>query len=117
MLYSMHTDSPILQEAEERQNKMLDCDYSKVNIGNMLSDVDIDSSSKDKLKIILYIFIPGLFGRDLGKLQNGKPAQIKLKPNALLYKGRYCNISKAYERVAKKEIERMVSIDVLNEVL
>ena len=27
ILYSMYTDSPLLQEVEERQNMMLDCNY------------------------------------------------------------------------------------------
>ena len=88
MLYSMHTNSPILQEVEERQNKMLDCDYSKVYIGNVVSDLDINSSSKDKLETILRQFESGLFGGGLGKLRNGKPACIKLKPNVSPYKER-----------------------------
>ena len=32
MLYSIHTDSPIIKEQEDWMNKMLDCDYSKVDI-------------------------------------------------------------------------------------
>lgn len=32
MFYTMHTSSPILQEVEDYQNKMLDYDYSKVDI-------------------------------------------------------------------------------------
>ncbi|OEU07148.1 hypothetical protein FRACYDRAFT_251631 [Fragilariopsis cylindrus CCMP1102] len=50
MLYSMHTDSPLLQDAEERQNKMLECNYSKVNIDAMVNDLDIDATNKEKLK-------------------------------------------------------------------
>ena len=55
MLYSiyinsLHTNSSILQEVEERQNKMLDCDYMIVIIGNMVANLDINNSSKDKIK-------------------------------------------------------------------
>ena len=52
MLYSMHTDSPLLQEAEERQNKMFECNYSKVNIDidAMVNDLDIDATNKEELK-------------------------------------------------------------------
>ena len=46
MLYSMHTDSPLLQEAEERQNKMLDCNYSKMDIDAIVSSLDIDGNNK-----------------------------------------------------------------------
>ena len=45
MLYSMHTDSPLLQEEEECQNKMLDCNYSKVDIDTMVSSLDINNSN------------------------------------------------------------------------
>ena len=36
MLYSMHTNVPIIQEAEERAERILDADYSKVNIDDMV---------------------------------------------------------------------------------
>ena len=32
MLYAMHTDSPLLKEIEERQARILDADYLKVDI-------------------------------------------------------------------------------------
>ena len=50
MLHSMYTDSPLLQEAEERQDKMMDCNYSKVNIDAMVADLVINDSSKEQLK-------------------------------------------------------------------
>jgi glutamate synthase domain-containing protein 2 len=58
-------------------------------------------------------FENGLFGGGLGKLTNVKPARIKLKPGAKPFEGRYYNLPKAYEAVAKREIERLVSIGVL----
>ena len=42
MIYSMYTNSPLIQEAEEYQNKMLDCNYSKVDIDTMILSLDID---------------------------------------------------------------------------
>ena len=47
MLYSMYTNSPLLQEAEERQDKMMDCDYTKVDIDALVSELDIDNSSRN----------------------------------------------------------------------
>jgi hypothetical protein len=108
MLYSMHTDSPLLKEAEERQNKMLDANYSKVDIQKMVTDLDITDVSKSKLLRMLRRFENGLFGGGLGKLTNVKPARIKLKPGSEPFKGRYYNLPKAYEAVAKREIERLV---------
>ena len=49
MLYSIHTDSPLIKEAEDRQNKMLDADYSKVDISKMINNLEISDTSKSKL--------------------------------------------------------------------
>ena len=32
MIYDIHTESPVLQQEKERQSKILDCNYSKVDI-------------------------------------------------------------------------------------
>ena len=45
MLHSMYTDSPLLQEAEERQDKLMDCNYSRVDIDAMVADLDNDDSN------------------------------------------------------------------------
>ena len=116
MLYSKYTDSPLLQEAEERQDKMMDCNYTKVDIDALLAELDINNSSRKQLKATLRKFEKGLFGGGLGKLTNCEPAHIKLKPGVVPYKGRYYNLPKAYEYTAKKEIERMVDIGVLKEL-
>ena len=35
-LYNMHTDSPILQQMEERQGRILDANYTKIDIVSWL---------------------------------------------------------------------------------
>ena len=45
----MHTESPVLQQEEERQSKILDCNYSKVDIQKLVSDLDLSRDSKRKL--------------------------------------------------------------------
>ena len=60
MLHSMYTDSPLLQEAEERQDRMMDCHYSKVDIDVIAADLDIDDSNKQQLKKTLRKFEHGL---------------------------------------------------------
>ena len=56
MLHSMYTDSPLLQEVEEKQNRMMDCNYSKVDIDVMVADLDINDSNKRQ-----YIYKSGLW--------------------------------------------------------
>ena len=116
MLHSMYTDSPLLQEAEERQYKMMDCNYSNIDIAAMVADLNIEDSNKEQVKKTLQKFEHGLFGGELGTLKNCKPAPIKLKPGASPYKGRYYNLPKAYEYTCKKEIQRKVDIGVLKEL-
>ena len=47
MFYSMYIDSSLLQEAEEQQDKVMDCNYSKVDIDVMVADLDIINSNKE----------------------------------------------------------------------
>jgi len=115
MLYSIHTDAPILKEMEDRQNRILDADYSKVDIPAMVADLDISDTSKRKLQTTLEKF-PELFGGGLGCLKGFPPATIKLVDGAKPYQGRYYNIPKAYLPAAKKEVHQMVAIGVLKEM-
>ena len=61
MLYSLHTDAPIQKEVDERAERILDADYSKVNMDKMVDDLDIDKDLKGKLKQSLNKF-PTLIG-------------------------------------------------------
>ena len=63
MTYDLHTTSPILQSEEKRQRIILDANYSKVDINDMINGLDIAKASKTKLKQILNKF-PTLFGED-----------------------------------------------------
>lgn len=60
MLYSMHTDSPIIKEVKERTAKILDSDYSTVYIDSMVDNLDINKYTKIKLKENLKAF-PTIF--------------------------------------------------------
>ena len=46
MLYTMHLDLPILKEMEKRVEKILDSDYSGVDIDEMVDGLDINWNSK-----------------------------------------------------------------------
>ena len=67
ILYNLHTTSAMLQTEENRLEKILDGDYSKVDIDNMVDNLDIVKATKQKLKYTLKKY-PTLFGRGLGTL-------------------------------------------------
>ena len=115
MLYAMHTNLPLLNEMEERQARILDADYSKVDIAKMVSDLDILTASKKRLRRTWEQF-PKLFGGGLGKLKGVKPAHITLNPNAKPYASLYYNILKSMEQTAKTEVNQMCEIDVLEKL-
>ena len=80
MIYDQHTISPILQQEEDGQRRILDADYSKVDIDQMVNGLDIAKVTKAKLKQTLNKF-PTLFGVGLGLLDI-KPVDIELKPGS-----------------------------------
>lgn len=84
ILYSIHTDSPLIKEMEEHTDRILDANYSAVDIPAMVNELDISESSKRKLQTTLEKF-PKLFGGGLGCLTNQKPALIKLKEGSKSY--------------------------------
>ena len=49
MLYIIHINLPLLKETEEQVEKILDSDYSKVDINQMFNDLDIHWDSKREL--------------------------------------------------------------------
>ena len=61
MIYSKYTNSPLLQEAEERQDKMMDCSYSKVDIDALVAELDIKDSSREQLRATLRKFEKGQY--------------------------------------------------------
>ena len=111
MIYDMHIEPPILQQEEKRQGKLLDANYSKVDIDDMVNELDIPRETKRKLTATLKRF-KKLFGGGLGKLDID-PIDIQLKPDAIPYAGTYYNVPKAYEIPFKKEVERMERDDIL----
>ena len=99
---------------EERQDRILDANYTKVDIDEMVDGLDIQNSSKRSLKSMLKKF-PKLFGGGLRKLDM-EPISISLKEDSKPYQGRYFDILQAYSAPTKKEIEILVAIDVLRKL-
>ena len=80
MIYDLRTTVPILQQEKERQGKILDANYSKVDVSNMVNGLDIVNATKTKLKQTLNKF-PTLFGGGLGTLKM-RPVDIELQEGA-----------------------------------
>ena len=49
LIYYMYVESPILQQEDKRQGKLLDAHYTKVNIDDMVKALDISRDTKRKL--------------------------------------------------------------------
>jgi hypothetical protein len=113
-IYFTHTQSPLLQEIEDRQQRLLDADYSKVDLDTMVDELDIAPGTKRKLKQTLKKF-PTLFGGGLGCLDI-RPVTIELQKDAKPFNGRYYSTPKAFEAPFKKEINRMCDTKVLRKL-
>lgn len=48
LIYYMHVESPILQQEDKRQGKLLDAHYTKVNIDDMIIALYISRDTKRK---------------------------------------------------------------------
>ena len=113
-IYFTRTQSPLLQEIEDRQHRLLDADYSKVDLDTMIDKLDIAPGTKRKLKQTLKKF-PTLFGGGLGCLDI-RPVTIKLQKDAKPFNGRYYSTPKAFEAPFKKEINPMCDTKVLRKL-
>ena len=99
----MHTefDSPSLQTEEERQSKILEADYSKVDIEAMVKGLDIPNDLKEKLKTVL-LKHDTLFSGGLGEAKV-EPVEIKLKPGFKPYQHKgYYSVPKMFEKPGKR---------------
>ena len=108
----MHTESPVLQQEEERQSKILDCNYSKVDIQKLVSELDLSRDSKRKLIKSLSKF-QKLFSGGLGKVKLDKPIDIELEKGATPHYGGFYSVPHMLKKPLKKEVERMVEADIL----
>ena len=114
--FYMDHDGPLLQQMEKRMQKMVDSDYSKVDIDEMCKDLDLSEELKSKLIKSLKKF-PTLFGGGLGNLKGIPPVDIELVEGAKPYhcKQTY-SVAKAYEGPTRREILRLCRIGVFREV-
>jgi hypothetical protein len=111
-MYHLAKEPELLKEAEERQSRILDADYSNVDINEYVDSITkLDDDQKSKLKLVLKSH-PTLFGAGLGELKV-KPIHLKRKPGMQPYHARTYSVPKAYEKTTRKEIDRLTDIGVV----
>jgi hypothetical protein len=104
MLYHAANEPEILQEAEERQNRILDADYRKVEVDPYVQELaHLTKEEKKVLGETLKKF-PTLFGGGLGKL-NIKPVNLELIDGAKPYHARPFHVPQSLEATSKKEVK------------
>ena len=105
------TINPVLHEAEERQSRILDADYSGIDIATFCEELEhLNLEERQMLSDTLEAY-PTLFGGGLGRL-NIKPIDLELKPDATPYSARPFPIPQSLHKTTKKEIDRLRSIKV-----
>jgi hypothetical protein len=106
-IHRMHVkDSPVNQQAEARKMKILDADYSAVDLAdhcNGLKHLDLEAKNILFNSLSKY---PELFSGGLGKATGIKPIHLELKSDATPYHiKRAFTIPQCYMETTKKEID------------
>ena len=111
----MHVDdSPVMQQAESRKMRILDADYSAVDLATHCNDLKhLDLEAKNIVFKSLSKY-PELFSGGLGKATGIKPIHLELIDDAKPYHiKRAFTIPQCYIETTKKEIDRLCQIGVL----
>ena len=110
--YHMELEPPVLKTAEERQKRILDANYTAVNLKEYVEQLEhLSATEKSQLLSTLNNY-PQIFQGGLGTL-NVKPVHLEIKPNDKPYHACAFPIPKVYEATTKKEIERFETIGVM----
>ena len=110
-IYAAEVKETVLQ-AEERQTRILDADYSKVDIASHVRTLLHLTTHEQSLLVDLLEQFPILFGGGLGRLDI-PPIHLELKPGSKPYHARAFPIPQALEGTTKKEIFRLADITVM----
>jgi hypothetical protein len=112
MLYNAANEPDILQEAENKQNCILDADYHKVEVDPFVQELEQLTYEKLKLSKTLNKF-PTFFGSGLGML-NIKPVRLELSDGEKPYHARPFPVPQSLEATTKTEMESLTDIAVFN---
>jgi hypothetical protein len=108
----MTKEPPALMKVEARQKRILDADYSKVDLKEFTSELShLNASEQTMLHNVLYKY-DTLFGGGLGTL-DVKPVHLELKDDAKPYHSPAFPVPQAYSKTTKKEINCFCDIGVM----
>jgi hypothetical protein len=111
-LYSLTIDmSEVLLEAEERQSRILDANYEKIDPDEFVRSLtNLSAKEQKELSLVLKKY-PILFGGGLGLLRI-KPVHLALRENAKPVHTRAFPLSQAILKLTKTELNRLTKIDI-----
>ena len=112
-LKTFNMNPSTLADAEERQSRILDADYSKVDIADYVSELNHLTEPEQKQLADTLNGFPTLFGGGLGTL-NIKPVHLELIPGAKPHHARPFPVPQSLEAVTKKEMTRLTGINVFH---
>jgi transposase InsO family protein len=114
-IYYHSIEPTVLKEAEARQKRILDADYSALDLDDYAHmDTHLSNDQQEQLVRSLRKY-PKLFRGGLGVL-NVPPVHLELRPlskDEKPYHARPFPVPKCYEETTKKEIKRLCDIGVL----
>jgi hypothetical protein len=113
MLYHAANDSDILQEAEKRQNRILDADYRKAEVDPFVEELKHLTMDEKQILGNTLKKCPTLFGGVLGML-NIEPANLELIDGEKPYHSRPFPVPQSLEATEKTEMKMLTYIDVFN---
>jgi hypothetical protein len=113
MLYNAANEPDILQEAEKRQNRILDADYRKVEVDTFVQELKHLTMDEKQIVGKTLKKFPTIFGGGPVML-NIKPVRLELTDGAKPYHARPFPVPQSLEATIKTEIIRLTDIDVLN---
>jgi len=115
LIYQITQEPTVLKQAEERQARILDADYSKVELTDFVDSlVHLNPEEKRELVTTLDHF-PTLFGGGLGALDI-EPIHLELKDGAKPHHAKPFTIPQAFMNTTKKEIERFEKLGIWKRV-
>jgi hypothetical protein len=103
----------ILQEAEKRQNRILDADYRKVEVDPFVKELKHLTMDEKQILGNTLKKLPTLFGGGLGML-NIKHVKFELIDGAKPYHARPFPVPQSLEETKITEMKRLTDIDVFN---
>jgi hypothetical protein len=110
-VYNLAQDASVIQQAEARHNRILDADYSKVDIDDYIAELSYLSPGEQSSLRTLLNKHPTLFKGGLGVLDI-KPVKLELVEGAVPYHSRAFPVPQKYELTTKKEMDRLTGIGV-----